>query len=154
MKTLCRALLISALAVAATGPVQAKDPVKPETPYETASRLLDRPGQAEEELSDHDPDETTEALRALFAVSNAEIPTTSSCNGHYGPQKATVKDMLAVWMSNLSDGKNEIKGNCQSRQCAVRISHAAGEDVSSATIIFNKVRGKASVPTLQCVMTP
>ncbi|MDR0777607.1 MAG: hypothetical protein LBE81_13370 [Azonexus sp.] len=145
----------STLVVAATGPVLAKDePVKPEMPYETASRLLDRPGQAEGELNDHDPDATTEALRALFAVSNAELPARSSCQGHYGPQKATVKDMLAMWMSNLNHGKNVIKGNCQSGQCAVRIAHSAEEDVFSATIVFNKIRGKASVPTMQCVMTP
>jgi len=156
MKTLCRALLIGALAVAVASPVQGKDPIKPEMPYGTASRLLDFPTWREKgELNDHDPAATTEALRALFAVSNAEIPASSTCFGHYvWSQKATVKDMLAVWMSGLEHGKNVIAGNCQSGQCAVRITHSAEEDVSSATIVFNIIRGKASIPTLQCVMTP
>jgi hypothetical protein len=121
----------SALIVAAVGPVQAKegDPI--------------------------DPAATAQALGALLAASNAVIPASSSCQGHYGQTgKATVKDLLAVQLAYLYSGNNVIQGNCQSRQCTVTITHAAGEDVSSATITFDKVRGKARISTLQCLMTP
>lgn len=147
---------IGALIVTANCPVRAKEnPTNPETPLEIARRLIGSPMRTGEELSAHDPNATAKALRALLAVSNAEIPASSSCQGHYGPWKATVKDLLAIQLAYMYPGGNYlIQGNCRSGQCAVIIDRRAGEDVSSATITFDKVHGKASVPTLQCLITP
>jgi len=149
--------VIWGLAIAIASPVQAEDPIRQEMPYETARRLLYVSTQEGEEWRDIDFVAETQALGALFAVANAYIPESSTCQGHWHyrpPEKSTVKDMLAMLFSGLYSGKNVIRGNCESEQCAVRITHEDGESVSSATIVFNLVQGKASLPTLQCVITP
>ena len=149
--------VIGALVVAATGPVQAKeDPVEPENASFIAGRLLYDQTKEGTKRRDHDTEETTEALRALFAVANVAIPTSSSCSGNYGQTgKATMTDILVSHLSGIYPGGNYvIQGNCQSGQCAVIIRREAGEDASMALITFDVVRGKASVPTLQCLMTP
>lgn len=101
------------------------------------------------------PDGTGKVLRALLTISNEAIPGTSSCQGNYGQQgKAMVKDLIAVQLAYLYSGENTIQGNCISTLCTLSIAHASGEDVSSAIIKFKLVRDKASVSTLQCVITP
>jgi len=148
--------VICALAISAAGPVQAKDPIKPEMPYETAIRLLGIPIQEKENLNDHDPAATAEALRALLAVANDPIPVTSSCQGHYAhTKKPTIKDLLAPHLSHMyPGGGNVIQGNCESGQCVVFIVQERGEFLSTAIIVFNMAQGKASVPSLQCMITP
>jgi len=102
-----------------------------------------------------DPIETNAALSALFTITNEVIPESSSCQGNYGQQgKAKVSDLLAIQLAYLYKGKNIIQGNCTNNQCTVSITHSSGEDVSSAIIKFKLVRGKASVGTLECVITP
>lgn len=102
-----------------------------------------------------DPLETKQALTHLFAASNEAIPESSSCHGDYGQEgKAQVKDLLAVQLAYLYSGKNTIRGNCDATRCSVTINHSAGEDVSSANVTFRLKRGKASISTLKCVMTP
>jgi len=150
MKTLTAFLAISALAVAAAaGPLQAEeDPIDP-------------------------ADATIQALRALLAVSNAEIPASSSCQDWWyyeQAEKATVKDLLAVQLSHMYEGKNVIRGDCHRklfpwirpyteesklyRQCAVYFNHAVGETITSSVIAFDLAQGEASVPTLQCLTIP
>jgi hypothetical protein len=62
--------------------------------------------------------------------------------------------MLAMMLANQHTGKNVIQGNCHAGQCAVAILHDNGEDLSSAHIVFNTVRGKARISSLECVTTP
>lgn len=147
---------IGTLAAVAAYSVQAKEnSVKHETSFEIAHRLLGAPMREGEKLNTPDPAATTEALRALLAVSNAEIPASSSCQGRWrSTGKSTVKDLLATTLAYQYSGNNVIQGNCQAGQCAVIINHEAGESVSSTAITFNKVRGQASISTLQCVITP
>ncbi|MDR2208180.1 MAG: hypothetical protein LBE22_04320 [Azoarcus sp.] len=160
MKTLrCTSFwAISALVIAMAGPVQAKEvpaPTGPEMPYETAGRLLGFSVGGGEKKSDPDPRATTEALRVLFAVSSTKIPASSTCQGLYGQTgSAAVKDMLAMVLGYLNSGNNVIQGNCHAGQCAVRITHDEGEDVGSATIVFNTVQGKVRISSLECVITP
>ena len=102
-----------------------------------------------------DPAATGKALSALLTISGENIPESSSCQGNYGQQgKATVRDLLAMQLAYLYTGKNIIQGHCTTKQCTVTITHAAGEDVSSAIIKFEVAQGKASVSTLECVITP
>jgi hypothetical protein len=149
---------ISALVIAIAGPVQAKEvpaPTGPEVPYQTAGRLLGFPMDGKEGMGVPDPRATTEALRALFAVSNATIPASSTCHDSWRPAgKSTVADMLAIVLANQHAGKNVIQGNCHAGQCAVAILHDNGEDLSSAFIVFNTTRGKARLSSLECVITP
>ncbi|MDR2208179.1 MAG: hypothetical protein LBE22_04315 [Azoarcus sp.] len=149
---------ISALTIAMAGPVQAKEvpaPTGPEMPYETAGRLLGFSKDGRKELNVPDPRDTTEALRALFAASSATIPASSSCHDNWRPTgESTVTDMLAMLLAYQYSGKNVILGNCHSGQCAVRITHAAGESRSSAIIVFNAEQGKARISSLECVITP
>jgi hypothetical protein len=151
---------ISALAIAMAGPVQAKEvpaPTGPEAPYQTAGRLLGFSVVGrEDKMDDHDPHATNETLRALLAMSNAVIPASSSCYGHYGQRKTTVKDLLADQLAYMyPGGQYVIQGNCHAGQCALVINRRGREeDVSSATIVFNTVRGKARISSLECVMTP
>ncbi|MCL2076702.1 MAG: hypothetical protein FWH15_09780 [Betaproteobacteria bacterium] len=141
MKTLALFLAISALAVAAVSPVRAEE------------KLVELLYNLDRGWFDHDPDATTKALGALLAVSNAEIPASSSCSSD--PPR-TVKDLLVVHLSLMYPGGNYvIKGNChKSGRCSVVIERAAGEDASSVFIAFDKIQGEASVPTLQCLMIP
>jgi|CXWL01.1.fsa_nt_gi hypothetical protein len=112
-------------------------------------------GQLHAKSTPIDPQASSKALGLLLAASNSLIPESSSCQGNYGQTgKATVKDLLAIQLAYLYAGKNVIQGNCSSKQCAVTITHASGDDVSSAIITFNLKQGKASIPTLQCVITP
>lgn len=102
-----------------------------------------------------DPRATSQALNALLAQSNAVITKSSTCHADYGQKgPARVKHLLAMRMAYLYNGENVIQGQCDARRCALTISHAAGEDVASATIRFGLVRGRASVPSLHCVSTP
>lgn len=102
-----------------------------------------------------DPIETSKALSALFATSNTFIPESSTCQGSYGqPGRATVKDLLAIQLAYLYSGKNAIRGSCAEKRCTVTVTHTLGEDVSSAVITFRLAQGKASISTLQCVITP
>jgi hypothetical protein len=108
-------------------------------------------------MDDHDSHATTEALRALFAMSNAVIPASSTCQAQYGQTgKATVKDLMAVQLAYMyPGGQYVIQGNCHAGQCAVAIyRRGREEDVSSAHIVFNTVRGKARISSLECVTTP
>jgi hypothetical protein len=60
-------------------------------------------------------------------------------------------------LAYLYRGKNVIKGRCRgagNARCSLTISHAFGEDVSSALISFDVKNGKAQVETLSCVLTP
>lgn len=101
------------------------------------------------------PIETRNAINTLLAVSNSIIPVTSTCQGNYGQKgKAAVKDLLAMQLAYLYSGNNVIEGNCSPKTCTIRINHASGEDVSSATIEFEVKQGKAIAATLQCVITP
>jgi hypothetical protein len=149
---------ISALVIAMAGPVQAKEvpaPTGPEAPYQTAGRLLGFSMDGKKGMDAPDPRATTEALRALFAMSNAVIPASSTCQAPYGQTgKATVKDLLAARLANQHAGKNVIQGNCHAGQCAVAILHDNGEDLSSAHIVFNTVRGKARISSLECETSP
>ena len=149
--------VIGALVVAATGPVQAKeDQTEPENASFIAGRLLYDHTKEGSKRRDHDSEETTEALRALLALSNDAIPASSSCSEYYEQTgKGTVADMLAARLANMYPGGNYvIQGNCQSGQCAVIIDREAGEDASTTIITFDVVRGKASVSTLQCLLIP
>ena len=102
-----------------------------------------------------DPTATGKALTLLFSAANEFIPESSSCHGSYGQQgTATVKDLLSVQMAYLYSGKNIIQGDCTAKQCKVEITHAAGEDVSSAIIKFKIARGRVNTATLQCIITP
>jgi hypothetical protein len=108
-------------------------------------------------MDDHDSHATTEALRALFAMSNAVIPASSTCQGHYRQTgKATVKDLLAVRLADMYlGGQYVIQGNCHAGQCAVVINRRGREeDVSSTLIAFNTVRSKARISSLECVTSP
>ena len=112
-------------------------------------------GQVDAKSAPVDPIASSKALGALLAASNTLIPESSSCQGNYGQSgKAAVKDLLAIQLAYLYSGKNAIQGNCTSKRCTVTITHASGEDVSSAIIMFDLAHGKASIPTLQCVITP
>jgi hypothetical protein len=102
-----------------------------------------------------DPSQTTKALSLLLAEANTPIPESSSCQGNFGNTgRSTVKDLLAMSLAYLYSGKNVINGHCLSKRCTVSITHAAGEDVSSTTISFALRRNKASISSLQCVITP
>jgi hypothetical protein len=102
-----------------------------------------------------DPVATTTALRPLLAISNAEIPKNSSCQGDYGQiGKAKVKDLLAIQLAYLYSGENVIQGKCADQTCVISITHASDENVSSATVKFNVAQGRAKIATLQCVTTP
>jgi hypothetical protein len=106
-------------------------------------------------VSQADPVTTSQALALLLSASNASIPESSSCYGSYGQTgKATVKDLLAVQLAYLYSGKNIVQGSCTPKRCSISITHASGEDVSSATIKFGRTHGKADISSLQCVITP
>ena len=60
-------------------------------------------------------------------------------------------------LAYLYRGKNVIKGACRGNsdtQCSLTISHAFGEDVSSAVVSFKLKDGKVQVETLSCILTP
>lgn len=102
-----------------------------------------------------DPVATRKALAALLASSNAVISNTSTCNGDYGQRgQPTIKDMLATQLAYLYTGENIIEGKCASGFCSITIRHAAGEDISSATIEFSVRKGNADPATLRCIITP
>ena len=100
------------------------------------------------------PDETEKALYALLGITNDFIPDSSSCQGYYHPGKAVVKDILAPELAGLYSGENIIQGHCKSGQCAISITHAKGESVTSTDIKFKLVNGKASIDSLECIITP
>ncbi len=104
----------------------------------------------------NDSDDATRAMRALLALSNEVIPKRSTCYGNYGQRgAATVKDVLAAQLGNLSPGKNLIRGECTNGRCSVRITHDGGsEDVASAEFKFAVRNGKAVISTLTCLTTP
>lgn len=102
-----------------------------------------------------DPIATRKALAVLLASSNAAIPNTSTCTGDYGQRgQPTIKDLLAMQLAYLYAGENTIEGKCASGSCSITIKHAAGEDVSSATIEFGIRKGSANPGTLRCIITP
>lgn len=102
-----------------------------------------------------DPRATQRALNALLAQSNAMIAKSSTCHADFGQKgPARVKDLLAMRLAYLHSGENRIQGQCNAQRCSLTISHAAGEDVASATLDFALVRGRANVASLQCVSTP
>lgn len=102
-----------------------------------------------------DPRATSHALNALLTLSNAVIAKSSTCHADYGQKgPARVRHLLAMRMAYLYNGENTIHGRCDAQRCSVVISHAAGEDLASTTIRFDLVQGRASIPSLHCVMTP
>jgi hypothetical protein len=117
---------------------------------------LSLPGLASQ--SQGNPDRTLPVLKALLDSSDQLIPAGSSCDGKYGNQgPARISDLLATQLAYLYRGKNVIKGACRGSgdpRCSVTISHAFGEDVSSAVLSFNLKDGKVQVETLSCILTP
>jgi|WetSurMetagenome_2_1015567.scaffolds.fasta_scaffold845233_1 hypothetical protein len=102
-----------------------------------------------------DPVATREAVAALLASSNVAIPSTSTCQGDYGQHgQPRIRDLLAVQLAYLNAGQNVIEGKCVAGACSVSFRHAAGEDVSSATIEFSVLKGRANPATLHCTITP
>lgn len=101
------------------------------------------------------PEDTSKALQALFAIANEPIPKSSTCFGVYGPGgPPKVRDFLAVQFAALGGGANTVAGKCSASRCEVSLRHAAGEDVSSADVRFELLWGRADLRTLQCVITP
>jgi hypothetical protein len=97
----------------------------------------------------------SKALNALISASNKPIPVKSSCYGSYGQAgKPRLGDLLATQLSYLYAGTNKISGQCIKGRCTVTIHHANGEDLSSAVIQFDMVRGKLRPASLHCAMTP
>jgi hypothetical protein len=102
-----------------------------------------------------EPDNTVKALNALLAASNDRIVRSSTCFGAYGQDGApTIRDLLAVQLAYLYRGENAIVGSCVESKCQISITHAFGEDVSSATITFNQKRQRAIANSLNCIITP
>jgi hypothetical protein len=101
---------------------------------------------------------TEKALFALLAASNNTVRPGSSCDSPYGQQgPARVVDIVATALSVFHRGKNTIVGSCsgQDKQtCSLSISHAFGEEVSSAEFRFEARNAKALADTLECVTTP
>jgi hypothetical protein len=108
--------------------------------------------------ADPQPDQTRQALAALFAASSEIIPPASSCHGDYGQRgRARIGDLLSMEFAYLYRGENVVTGQCagdRAKHCSVSIVHAFGEDVSSARIDFTIRGGRLSVGTLACVITP
>lgn len=102
-----------------------------------------------------DPERTREALGALLAVSAQPIPVRSTCAEAAAPKGLwRVGDLLAVRLAYLDRGANVVEGACRAHRCEVVIRHAAGEDVASAQIRFERRQGRAVPESLQCVLTP
>jgi hypothetical protein len=101
---------------------------------------------------------TEKALFALLAASNDTVTPGSSCDAPYGQQgPARVVDIVATALSVFHRGNNTIVGSClgQDRQtCSLSISHAFGEEVSSAEFRFKTRNAKALADTLECATTP
>jgi hypothetical protein len=104
------------------------------------------------------PDETAVALKYLLGIADQVIPPTSSCGGSdEEPVRRRMKDFIAMELSYLVLGENRITGNCavgRDRKCRVSISHANGEDVSSADVTFVVKGGRVDISSLRCVLTP
>ena len=119
------------------------------------------------------PAETQKVLTLLLSASNELIPSPSkseptvtgfewwgtSCEGDYGQEgPARLKDLLSMQLAGLYQGKNNIKGkirgNGNTKQCSLEITHAAGEVVYSFELRFLARRGKILMNTLRCVSTP
>ncbi len=101
-------------------------------------------------------EDTQKVLTVLLASSEEEIPEASTCNGRFGQTgRARMKDLLAMELASLSGGSNSVAGTCASEtSCALRISHAFGEAVSSANIRFKVKTGRVDMESLSCVLTP
>jgi hypothetical protein len=109
----------------------------------------------EAEQAPPDPEAAAGALRKLLSMAELPIPSTSSCQADYGQKgRARVGDLVATRLGYLYDGTNRIEGACTAEACSVSITHAAGEDLASATIRFRLRHGSPQVASLQCVLTP
>ncbi|NML16546.1 hypothetical protein [Azohydromonas caseinilytica] len=122
------------------------------------SLLLLGAGLGAAQAQDADPEHTREALAWLLAASRVAIPGTSSCHGAYGERGvATVGGLLSMQLAYLYRGDNVLSGQCQGgpeRHCVLNITHAFGEDRSSARIEFAVRSGRLSAGSLRCVITP
>lgn len=102
-----------------------------------------------------DPFETEKALNLLLSHADQAIPENSSCYGHYlGTDAPAIHDLLATTLAYLYNGSNVIMGACVGDKCTIRITHEAGEDVSSTTIHFSVDKGRLDAASLQCLITP
>jgi hypothetical protein len=125
--------------------------------------LLTAPGLADTPTRE---DRTEVALRTLLTVVHQRIkPEEQHCNlgGIYvrshndANPPATVGEVLLSEMSTMVNGQNLVRGSCRGSgrmHCQVRLSHARGEDVSSSTLWFDAVDGKALIDMMRCISTP
>jgi len=106
-------------------------------------------------IDEADPAATEKALTILFSHADQAIPEASSCYGHYaGTDKPAIGNLLAGSLAYLYNGDNVIAGVCAENDCTVKITHDAGEDVSSTTIRFSLTGGRLDAASLQCIITP
>lgn len=102
-----------------------------------------------------DPVETEKVLNILFSHVDQVIPKSSSCYEHYaGTDNPTIRNLLATSLAYLYNGNNVVAGFCTKGNCTVKITHDAGEDVSSTTVFFSLREGRIDAASLRCVITP
>lgn len=114
---------------------------------------------AGEEAAKADPQSAQFAWTALLGIADAALPSGTGCHGDYGQpghgRRPRVKDLLASQLAYMSAGQNTLSGHCAANRCEVQLQRRNGEDVSSATLNFERLRsGRADPRSLRCVMTP
>lgn len=116
-------------------------------------------GHAGEDAAKAEPWSAQSAWTALLGIADAPLPRATGCHGDYGQRghgrRPRVKDLLASQLAYMSAGQNTLSGHCAANRCEVQLQRRNGEDVSSATLNFERLRdGRADPRSLRCVMTP
>jgi hypothetical protein len=100
--------------------------------------------------------DTSRALRLFQQLHGARPPAQSGCEGTLpGIRRPTVGDLVASRLAVFESGENRVSGQCNAAgQCHVDMSHADGEDVSSARFAFRTSGKRAVRSSLRCAFTP